>query len=191
MKTIGLLGTAALLTAIAAPASAASVVTTNCISVADAAGCLFSGNINGNGNAANVNSYLHSQNSYNAIRNPDIALTLITGTDAGNFGTFGSFTGAGTASGTWNLPGWNVQYIAVKASPGFVLYQTSGSSGNWDTFDIPFNNNPHAISHLMFFGERAVAVPEPGAWALLILGFGALGATLRRRRPAQAKLHFA
>lgn len=27
-------------------------------------------------------------------------------------------------------------------------------------------------------------VPEPGAWALMILGFGAVGATLRRRRDA-------
>lgn len=30
------------------------------------------------------------------------------------------------------------------------------------------------------------AVPEPGAWALMILGFGAVGATLRRRRFAFA-----
>ncbi|WP_293379098.1 PEPxxWA-CTERM sorting domain-containing protein [Phenylobacterium sp. SCN 70-31] len=28
----------------------------------------------------------------------------------------------------------------------------------------------------------AAAVPEPGAWALMILGFGAAGAALRRRR---------
>jgi hypothetical protein len=28
----------------------------------------------------------------------------------------------------------------------------------------------------------AVAAPEPGAWALMILGFGGVGATLRRRR---------
>jgi hypothetical protein len=31
-----------------------------------------------------------------------------------------------------------------------------------------------------------VAIPEPGAWALLIVGFGMLGATLRRRRLAAA-----
>ena len=30
------------------------------------------------------------------------------------------------------------------------------------------------------------AVPEPGAWALMILGFGAIGATLRRRPGATA-----
>lgn len=31
-----------------------------------------------------------------------------------------------------------------------------------------------------------LAVPEPGAWALMILGFGAVGATLRRRRTVPA-----
>jgi hypothetical protein len=31
-----------------------------------------------------------------------------------------------------------------------------------------------------------LAVPEPEAWALMILGFGAVGATLRRRRVAMA-----
>jgi hypothetical protein len=30
------------------------------------------------------------------------------------------------------------------------------------------------------------AIPEPGAWALMILGFGAVGATLRRRRAVSA-----
>lgn len=39
------------------------------------------------------------------------------------------------------------------------------------------------------------AVPEPGTWALLILGFGAVGHSMRRRsqtvRVAKARLHFA
>jgi hypothetical protein len=33
------------------------------------------------------------------------------------------------------------------------------------------------------------AVPEPGTWALMILGFGAVGLTMRRKRqPALAQL---
>jgi hypothetical protein len=31
-----------------------------------------------------------------------------------------------------------------------------------------------------------IAVPEPGTWAMMILGFGIAGASLRRRRAAFA-----
>lgn len=35
-------------------------------------------------------------------------------------------------------------------------------------------------------GQAVGIVPEPGTWALMILGFGAVGATIRRRRAALA-----
>lgn len=184
MKLAILLGAGTLLTAIALPASASTVVTTDCISVTDPAGCLFDGNINGNTDPGNANSFLNAQNAYNAVRNPDIALTFITKSDDGNFGSFGSFTGAGAVSGTWTLSGWSVRYLAVKASNQFRLYDVGGvSSGSWSTAGI--GNGQHEISHLAFFGA---AVPEPSAWALLILGFGATGTAMRQRK---AKLRFA
>lgn len=39
------------------------------------------------------------------------------------------------------------------------------------------------MSEAQFFGDGA-AVPEPSAWALMLLGFGGLGAALRRTRHA-------
>ena len=168
--------------AFSAPAAASTVVTTACTSVTSASGCLFDGNINSNPNAGNANSYKNAEAAYNAVRSPGITLTYITDTDDGNFGSFGSFTGAGTASGTWSLPGFLVSFVAVKASDQFVLYQIApASSGSWNTSNIPFNNNPHAISHLVFFGTRGTAVPEPASWALMLGGFGLLGAVTRRR----------
>lgn len=38
------------------------------------------------------------------------------------------------------------------------------------------------------FNDVTGAVPEPATWAMMILGFGLVGATLRRRRGAQIKL---
>ena len=65
------------------------------------------------------------------------------------------------------------------------------SSGSWDTLDIPFNNNAHDISHLVFFGTQdAGAVPEPATWAFMIFGFGAIGGAMRRRK-AQVKVSYA
>lgn len=37
----------------------------------------------------------------------------------------------------------------------------------------------------------AVAVPEPGTWAMLLIGFGALGAAMRRRNAVRVGFRFA
>lgn len=44
------------------------------------------------------------------------------------------------------------------------------------------------VSEVEFFTERALtgAVPEPGVWALMILGFGLTGGAVRRRRMSLA-----
>jgi hypothetical protein len=49
----------------------------------------------------------------------------------------------------------------------------------------PSNSNP-LIPHMRFDAQLSGAVPEPTSWALMILGFGGVGAALRRRRPATA-----
>lgn len=40
------------------------------------------------------------------------------------------------------------------------------------------------VNNLQFDVMQVSAVPEPGAWALMIVGFGAMGGVLRRRRAA-------
>jgi hypothetical protein len=184
MNTVYRLGLAAVaLVGAMAPAHAAGVtlIESNCISVSDAHGCLFEGNIA-------PNTVAETQADYNAVRNPDITLDYLWKSDDGNFGDFGTVTGS--TSGTWSTPGFLIDYIGVKASNKFVLYDVGGvSSGNWNTFDIPYLNprghgNPHALSHIAFFGN---AVPEPAAWALMITGFGLVGASMRRRNASLAR----
>ena len=172
--------------AMVAPAQASTVVTTSCdpVTDGDTAGCLFKGNINENPDPTNVNGYKNAEAAYNAWAvanaNPTILLNWIAASDAVNFGAFGSITGGSGSSGTFNLPGWDIDYFAVKAGKEFVLYEFlgAGGSGSWSVA------SGKDLSHLAFFGSRITtpAVPEPGTWAMMLIGFGAAGAAMRRRK---------
>jgi len=174
---------------LAAPAGAAtSVVATDCISVTDAAGCLFNGNINSNDTGPN--SYLRAEEAYNLFNdthssaNPDIDLQIIASSDDADFSDFGTFDydPGSSASGSWNLSGFLVDFIAVKAGSQFVLYQLSdpSSSGVWNTDQLDGKD----LSHLVFFGSPNSAVPEPATWAMMIGGFALAGVAMRRARTA-------
>ncbi len=169
------------LAAFAAPATAAvSIDTTACVSVSDEAGCRFTGNIA-------PNTVQETQDTYNdfmpAFPDAPITLNYLGQSDEG----FGILTGDGTTSGSWETPGYLVDFLAVKAGNGFVLYKLAeaASSGSWNTLDLPANKagNYPGLSHLTFFGSEGgvPGVPEPATWAMLIAGFGMVGASLRRR----------
>lgn len=87
--------------------------------------------------------------------------------------------------------------IMLTAGQHFVIDLSQGSGGN-----IFFLASPYAGGHFFLkdgtvtdftgaygyslafqtFMDSGGAVPEPSTWALLLMGFGGLGAVLRRRR---------
>lgn len=173
----------------AAPALATStvdVVDGSCISVSNAAGCKFTGNIGTVQFNADTQAAYNLYNDTHPTANPDIVLNYITDSTAG----------ANTTSGTWSLPGYLVDFLAVKAGNFFVLYKLASpaSSGTWNTFQIlNKQGNPLGLSHLAFFGTRddgidpgGGEVPEPATWAMLLAGFGMVGFASRRRRLQQS-----
>jgi hypothetical protein len=187
MKKLFLMAAAAAAFA-AVPASAITVVSTACISVADANGCKFDGNIAPNTVAATQAAYNLYNNSVPSA-NPDIVLNFLGKSD--DVPPFGTTTGGGGTSGTWATPGFLVDFLAVKAGNFFVLYKLAAptSSGSWNTFNITNRNgNPLDLSHLTFFGGKDPnfdpdgTVPEPATWAMLLSGFGMVGFAARRRR---------
>ena len=158
-----------------------------CVSVASAQGCRFNGNINGSTNLSTDASFLNAQNAYNLYNdsvlsaNPDIALNFLASTDD-------SFAGINQLNGTWSLPGFAVNFLAVKAGNQFVLYglPTPLSSGSWSTAGLlNGKGKQHGLSHLAFFGQRS-AVPEPATWLMMIAGFGLIGGAMRRRKAVTA-----
>lgn len=56
-----------------------------------------------------------------------------------------------------------------STDPSVILAQQSTSTGGY------------WVAHTITPGADLGGVPEPGVWAMLLVGFGALGATLRRR----------
>lgn len=66
-----------------------------------------------------------------------------------------------------------------------ITYSGLIATGNSTTLALGGRNDPGGL----FFDDVSVtaAIPEPGAWALMIAGFGAVGASLRGRRMGELK----
>ena len=62
--------------------------------------------------------------------------------------------------------------------------------GTWDIMEadgtlsdiIITSNNADGTADLKFYSDPSLSVPEPASWALMLVGFGSLGAMLRSNR---------
>jgi len=74
------------------------------------------------------------------------------------------------------LLSYNVDLASVVGNPQAFVGFTSGTGAAWANHDVinwEFRDT---------FRPIGGGVPEPATWAMLVLGFGALGAAMRRRR---------
>jgi hypothetical protein len=113
---------------------------------------------------------------------------------------FNSFVQSSTpgASGLVFLNVFNSSNVAVFSTDGLPASTTqvfmpgdSLAAGQDYTFDLLFDErisgtNMDGLPTTLFFdshtdGAFSTAVPEPATWTMMILGFGGLGLTLRRR----------
>ena len=93
--------------------------------------------------------------------------------------------------------GFEVNYPESGATnPGFGLFSLTGDQLFSGTTAAPtFLPGEYKFTNDYFYGDVAAtlkitqldtpAVPEPATWAMMVLGFGAIGTMLRRRAPAQ------
>jgi hypothetical protein len=153
-------------------ASASAAVTLQTPSCSLSTGCLFSGNDDYAGAGDDIEA------AYNAaFPGAPIQLEKLGSIQSGQQGISGK-------NGVWSWPE-EVKYFSVKASTYFMLYEVKPNDFSWTTAGITNNGGQQPnISHITFWGGSTSAVPEPGAWALMIAGFGMTGLALRRRRAA-------
>ena len=100
------------------------------------------------------------------------ALTVVT-----NFGTYAFNTA-------------NLGFAVSNGSQNFSQYvQFAGSDGEQIT-SVSFDNSPktNAFETANF---SVAAVPEPATWAMMLIGFGAVGYSMRRRKSAKIGVQFA
>lgn len=162
-----------------------AIIPGSCDSLTDGdnLGCMFTGNIDTS--TSGNSSYLLAQGAYNATFEPDIMLSpLATFDSTGTSNGISLTLNAAMNGGSFTLaPGVDLLYYAVKSGNNFFIYQfTGGTTFTTDGLQMGNNIDPPALSHIIFFGDIAGGVPEPATWAMLLLGLGMVGSSMRRRR---------
>ncbi|MBS0479821.1 MAG: PEP-CTERM sorting domain-containing protein [Proteobacteria bacterium] len=75
------------------------------------------------------------------------------------------------------------------ATNGGAFRGIQSTSANIRYFTL---SGSYILAHSLTVGGAATAgVPEPATWAMMMLGFGAMGASLRRRAKVTARVRFA
>lgn len=86
-------------------------------------------------------------------------------------GTYGGDVYDPTGSGTFSIP-------LVNGQTYTMAFFNFGNVGNVAGFDAVADGDSHFDWQINYSG----AVPEPASWALMVAGFGLVGAAARRRR---------
>jgi PEP-CTERM motif-containing protein len=84
-----------------------------------------------------------------------------------------------------------IHYYGLFQADTYDLFYDPAAITSSDTINLSdfFPNNP-GFSHIDFF-DTGSSVPEPATWAMMIVGFGAAGMAMRRRRMTVRPAQFA
>jgi hypothetical protein len=112
----------------------------------------------------------------------DTATIFLTGGQTFTSAEFNLFNAIGTTSSVLiSFNGGVAQSFNLANGQNFFGFLATGG----DTFSsISFDTNGTGVVDLrqLRVGGIQAAVPEPGTWAMMLLGFGAIGASMRRNR---------
>jgi hypothetical protein len=170
--------------ALAAPASATQLVTNGGFETGDLSGWTLTGNTSFTG----VDNIAHSGTNAAFFGQVDAtgSLSQTLGTVTGQMYTISFWLqneGGTPSSFTASFGGDVLTSLSDPAAFNYTFYTFDlTASSNSTLLSFTFQQNP-AYFHLDDVSvEDVSSVPEPATWAMMILGLGAAGVTLRRRK---------
>ena len=93
----------------------------------------------------------------------------------------GSLTGLASPSGTIGLTNLDLTYTILSGTGAFA--GATGTFGGIATADVRGRSPTAPLFTLNFTGNmNAPALPEPGTWMMMLVGFGAIGSAMRRQK---------
>ena len=106
-------------------------------------------------------------------------------------------TNIANGTGWYNADNWSFGFVPAGETPnksecdttsglGRLCIHTLTFTGGYRINDIQGLNNSTDYEKLVFTSSGGAVVPEPASWAMLIAGFGLVGAVARRRRAVTA-----
>lgn len=107
------------------------------------------------------------------------SLSGLMGSNVGNNGACGSLLTLGCNDTSMTIAGSDAAAIATAAAQNWYIGATLGARYGGDGLVDGFT-----LSGATVYGVQDSAVPEASTWAMMILGFGAIGAVIRRNKAA-------
>lgn len=101
---------------------------------------------------------------------------------------FRNFSNIGAGVQVWGTrPGGNATILAGASGAGFVIV----NGADWADDFPSSSSNSQLLLNFLNVNATPGGVPEPATWAMMLLGFGAMGVALRRRPTVSARVRFA
>jgi PEP-CTERM motif len=141
----------------------------------------------GQANVSAASGLINTAFTYNGVANQQLGFDLTNPAQAFTSAEFRIFVGGGTATQATltfvDTAGQTFQNTFAIPSNGFFNAQAAnGEQINF--FSVGTNGSFDDARQIRLggIGPIGLALPEPASWALMIMGVGGIGATLRRRR---------
>ena len=97
-----------------------------------------------------------------------------------------------TSAGTQTFTTQSLGFLSNNGNQSYSQYVQFQGIGNTTINSISFTNSPMVDAfESANFAVAVTAVPEPAAWAMMIVGLGGIGFALRRRAKARVRVAYA